>query len=64
MTSGEEAKQRITLTVYHEWEQRAIEEGLAVPLSDKERPSLWTLSKVNAAYSPGGSFARPSWETH
>lgn len=59
----EEAKYKVTLTTSKEWEDRAITEGMPVPLSDRERPSLFALGRVRAAYSTGGTFEYLSWET-
>ena len=37
---------------------------MPIPLSDKERPSLHCLSKVQAAYLTGGAFEYLPWETY
>eukprot|EP00435_Cladocopium_sp_Y103_P018022 s309_g4.t1 len=62
-SAGEDVKHKITLTTSKEWEDRAISEGMPVPLSDKERPSLFALGRVQTAYSTGGTFEYLSWET-
>ena len=61
-TPGEESRHKVSLTTSHEWETRATEEGMPIPLSDKERPSLHCLTKVQAAYSTGGTFEYLNWE--
>ena len=61
---GEEAKHKVTLVMATEMEQRAIDEGMPPPLSDRERPSLYSLGKTQAAYSTGGSFEYINWEAY
>ena len=60
---GEESHHKVTLTTAYEWETRAVEEGMPIPLSDRERPSLYCLGKVQAAYSTGGTYQYLTWET-
>ena len=40
----------------NELETKATESGMPTPASDKERPSLHTLGKVQANFSQGGQF--------
>eukprot|EP00435_Cladocopium_sp_Y103_P034639 s1626_g9.t1 len=61
-SQGEEAKHKVTLAMASEMEQRAIDESMPPPLSDRERPSLYSLGKTQAAYSTGGSFEYINWE--
>lgn len=47
-----------------ELEEKAILSGMPAPSSDKERPSLHTLGKVQGNFSPGGHFQHISWESY
>lgn len=42
----DEVKLKVNQTVSQELEEKAIKGGMQPPLSDQERPSLYTLSKV------------------
>ena len=57
-----DTKAKVTITRAQELEDRAIESGMPVPASDKERPSLHTLTRVQGAFGPGGSFQHLNWE--
>ena len=59
-----ETKAKVTLTRSQELEDRAIDEGMPAPTSDKERPSLHTLTKVQGTFGPGGSYQHLSWESY
>ena len=61
---GEETRQKVTLTMSQEWEERAISEGMPIALSDRERPGLICLGKVQAAYMTGGSFEYLNFECY
>ena len=61
-SQGEESKHKVTLVVASEMEQRAVDEGMPPPASDRERPSLYSLGKTQAACSTGGSFEYLNWE--
>ena len=37
---------------------------MPVPASDRDRPSLHTLTKVQGVFGPGGSFQHLPWETY
>ena len=57
-----ENKGKITLAYSQELEDKGVNSGMPEATSDRERPSLYTLSKVQAAYGPNGSFQHISWE--
>ena len=59
----EQTGRKVSLTMSQEMETRAVGEGMPAPLSDKERPSLLALTKVNQAYGPSGTFIYLTWET-
>lgn len=59
-----EAKVKITLAYAQELEDRAITSGMGEPGSDRERPALFTLSKVHAAFGPSGTFQHVPWENY
>ena len=59
-----ETKAKVTLTRAQELEDRGISTGMPVPSSDKERPSLHTLTRVQGTFGPGGSFQHLSWECY
>ena len=58
------ANRKVTLTMAQEMEERAIGEGMPVPVSDKEKPSLHALTKVSQAYGVGGTFHYLVWEVY
>ena len=65
LVSGEEdSKQKITITMAQELEDKAIEQGMPAPGSDKERPSLHALSRVQSNFGPNGNFAHLPWECY
>ena len=47
---------KMTTTLAQELEEKAIPLGMPKPLSDRERPSLHTLGKVQSNFSPGGQY--------
>eukprot|EP00435_Cladocopium_sp_Y103_P073683 s164_g44.t1 len=59
-----EAKTKVTLTMAQELEDKAIEAGMPPPVSDRERPSLHTLTRVQGTFGPGGSFQHIPWEAY
>ena len=59
-----ESKTKVTLTRAQELEDKGIDLGMPAPTSDKERPSLHTLTKVQGTFGPGGSFQHLSWESY
>ena len=60
----EQSGRKVSMTMAQEMETRAIQEGMPIPLSDKERPSLIALTKVNQAYGPSGTFTYLTWESY
>ena len=60
----EVSNRKVTLTMSQEMEERAIGEGMPVPVSDKDRPSLHALTKAMQAYDVGGTFQYLVWETY
>lgn len=59
-----EGKIKITLAYSQELEDKAVESGMPEAHSDRERPSLHTLTRAHAAYGPNGNFQHLSWETY
>lgn len=59
-----ETKIKVTLSYSQELEDKGVQEGLPEPSSDRERPSLHTLTKVHATFGPGGSFQHIPWESY
>ena len=57
-------KSKVTLTTAQELEDKAVDSGLPVPASDRDRPSLHTLTKVQSVFGPGGSFQHLPWEAY
>ena len=51
-TAGEDpdAKSKVTLTMAQELEDKGATTGMPAPTSDRDRPSLHTLSRVQAAF--------------
>ena len=47
-----------------ELEEKAILGGMPTPGSDRERPSLHTLGKVQGNFGSGGHFQHISWESY
>ena len=58
-----ETKVKVTLSLSQEMEDRAVAAGMPDPHSDRERPSLHTLSKVQSTFGTGGSFQHIPWES-
>ncbi len=59
-----ETKIKVTEAVSQELEEAAVDKGLPPPGSDRERPCLHTLSRVQANFAPGGAFAHLPWECY
>ncbi len=57
-------KSKVTLTTAQELEDKAVDTGLPVPASDRDRPSLHTLTKVQSVFGPGGNFQHLCWEAY
>ena len=60
--ADDEVKLKVNQTVSQELEEKAIKSGMQPPLSDQERPSLYTLSKVKHNFAPGGPHVHLPWE--
>ena len=59
-----EGKTKITLAHAQELEDKAVETGMPEATSDRERPSLHTLTKVQATFMPNGTFQHLAWESY
>ena len=59
----ESSVSKMTTTLAQEMEERAMTLRMPKPLSDRERPSLHTLGKVQSNFSPGGQYLHLPWET-
>lgn len=67
MTSGEtdKPKQKVTVAASTAMEQAAVRRGMPVPVSDIERPALFTLTRAaHCLTSPGASFEYLVWEMY
>ena len=62
--SGAGEKIKFTSSAAAELEQKAVAAGMEAPVSDVERPSLWTLQKVANNHSLGGRLVHLEWETY
>ena len=62
--SGTGEKIKFTSSAAAELEQKAVAAGMEAPVSDVERPSLWTLQKVANNHFVGGRLVRLEWETY
>ena len=58
-----EVKVKVTLSLSQEMEDRAVASGMPEPHSDRDRPSLHTLSKVQSTFGTGGSYQHIPWES-
>eukprot|EP00435_Cladocopium_sp_Y103_P051475 s448_g16.t1 len=62
-SGGEGGKVKITLTSAVAMEQEAVAKDMPMPVTDAERPSLFTLSKmVKSFVGPGATHEYLSWE--
>eukprot|EP00435_Cladocopium_sp_Y103_P061453 s489_g23.t1 len=59
-----ESKSKVTLATAQELEDKAVQQGMPEPKSDRERPSLHTLSKVQSVLGPSGTFQHLAWESY
>eukprot|EP00435_Cladocopium_sp_Y103_P059009 s40_g21.t1 len=57
-----DAKTKVTLATAQELEDRAVATGMPEPQSDRDRPALHTLARVQGAFGPGGTFQPLPWE--
>ena len=60
--SGSGEKIKFTSSAAAELEQKAVAAGMEAPVSDVERPSLWTLQKVANNHALGGRLVHLEWE--
>lgn len=56
----DQSKRKVTVTMAQEMEDRAVSEGMPSPMNDRERPSLYCLSKVVQAYMELGEVSTTS----
>ena len=62
---GEEPKQKVSAASANELEDAAVKgRKMPAPTGDRERPSLWTLTKVQQNLSPQGDHRHLTWETY
>lgn len=60
-----ETKPKVSGPMANELEEQAVSgKKIPAPLNDRERPSLYTLTKVQQNFSPSGSFQHLSWEVY
>ena len=60
---SDRTRAKVNVTTSTAMEAAAIKKGMPQPVSDAERPSLFSLSKAQQALSsPGASFEHLSWE--
>lgn len=67
MTSGEtdKPKQKVNVAASTAMEQSAVRRGMPTPVSDVERPALFTLTRAaHCLTSPGASFEYLVWEMY
>lgn len=63
--TDEDQKNKITMAMGQELEDEAVKAGgLPPPGSDRERPSLHTLGRLQANFGPNGAFMHLSWEVY
>ena len=63
-TAESEKKAKVTLPIASELEEKAVRGGMPIIRSDRERPALATLTKVNANFTEGGEFSYIPWERY
>ncbi len=62
---GEEPKQRVSAASANELEDAAVKgRKMPAPTGDRERPSLWTLTKVQQNLAPQGDHRHLTWEAY
>lgn len=64
MAAGQEepTSSKVTMVLSQELEDKAVKAGLPRPLSDRERPALHTLTKVQSNFAQGGQYLHLAWE--
>ena len=65
MATGQEdtSTSKVTIVLSQELEEKAVKDGMPRPLSDRERPALHTLTKVQSNFAQGGQYLHLAWET-
>ena len=57
-------KSKVTAPAAQELEERAVKNrSMPAPFGDRERPSLFTLTKVQQNFSPSGNYHHLNWES-
>eukprot|EP00435_Cladocopium_sp_Y103_P072161 s30_g39.t1 len=65
MTNSEDSRRKTTLLEAVTMETAAIARGCPAPVSDKERPSLFTLNRLSRAlHTPGATYEVLPWEAY
>ena len=66
MATGHEdqTSAKVTMVLSQELEDKAVKAGLPRPLSDRERPALHTLTKVQSNFAQGGQYLHLAWEVY
>ena len=60
-----ESKPKVNGPMANELEEQAVSgKRIPPPMNDRERPSLFTLTKVQQNFSPSGSYQHLTWETY
>jgi len=63
--ADEDQKNKITMATAQELEEEAVRAGgIPSPGSDRERPSLHTLGRLQANFGPNGAYMHLSWEVY
>ena len=58
-----ETQTKVTVAISQELEDKAVNNAMPPPASDRERPSLFTLTKAQNNFCPGGAFQHLPWES-
>ena len=65
--AGDDGETKAKITARYEprvaTEDKAVKDGMPPPTSDRERPSLLILTKVQNSFCPGGAFQHLAWES-
>ena len=63
--ADEDQKNKITMATAQELEEEAVRAGgIPSPGSDRERPSLHTLGRLQSNFGPNGAYMHLSWEVY
>ena len=61
---GEEPKTKVSAPTASELEDSTVKDRkMPMPLGDRERPSLWTLTRVQQNFAPNGDHRHLTWES-